>query len=81
MTGCAGCRDTSPLCFQCCVQKFVPILASFYVGVVALTMINLFEGMNYWTSFENVLLEREWLFWYRNLDAESVFRAITAFLG
>eukprot|EP01084_Bolivina_argentea_P033029 61127_1 len=78
---CRGCKNKNPFCHQCCMQIFGPIFLMFFVGILALTCINLFEGMNYWTSFENVLLERRWDDFYHNLDAEAIFRWFTAFLG
>jgi len=78
---CRQCKRSSPLCHQCCIQIYAPIFLMFFVGILALTMINLFEGMNYWTAFENVLLERRWEDFYNNLTAEAVFRWMTAFFG
>eukprot|EP01083_Nonionella_stella_P180204 641959_1 len=78
---CTSCKDSSPLCFQCCLQVYMPIILMFFVGVMALTMINVFEGMDYWLSFENVLMERRWEDYKNSLNAESVFRALTAFVG
>jgi len=78
---CMQCKRSSPLCHQCCLQIYAPVFLMFFVSILALTMINLFEGMNYWTSFENVLLERRWEDFYNNLTAEAVFRWFTAFFG
>ena len=75
---CCKCTNLGNACF---LQVLGPIIIFFFIGILALTMINLFEGGNYWTSFENVLLERRWEDYYENANAESVFRWFTAFLG
>jgi len=78
---CMQCKRSAPLCHQCCLQMATPIFLMFFVSILALTMINLFEGLGYWTAFENVLLERRWEDFYNNLTAEAVFRWFTAFFG
>ena len=74
-------KDHYPMFHQCCAQVFMPIILVFLFGVLALTMINLFEGMGYGKSLSNVLFERRWDDYYENLTAEAVFRWITAIFG